>query len=353
MNSVADKPVERALVLAGGGGRGAYQVGVCQVLEDISWRPDMVLGNSIGATNGAMLVAPDPDLNLSGTELLQRVWRYEMSNEALHKASHKWPWYLRWNINLVVKILQALQKPSKSAEEDELFLELIGRLSALEDVKREKLSLTSVIQEIFGEPSLMDREGWRRLLDQKVAFGQLKERGPPYYGIAVTDVLTGAPRYFWNCVPPGVEGTASEITVGHVMASSSIPGIYPATYLEVEGREWWDGACIANSPIGPAIDSGATDIIVVLMTPWHPEPRGDGVPLRTGSPTVLDALDRFLDWMMLAPLRSELKRKRPDQEVRIVAPEKIQGVVQIIDYGQEDILTLIQQGVDDAKRVLQ
>jgi len=43
MNSVADKRVEHALVLSGGGGRGAYQVGVCQVLEEISWRPDMVL----------------------------------------------------------------------------------------------------------------------------------------------------------------------------------------------------------------------------------------------------------------------------------------------------------------------
>ncbi len=34
--------VERALVLSGGGGRGAYQVGVCQVLEELDWQPDLV-----------------------------------------------------------------------------------------------------------------------------------------------------------------------------------------------------------------------------------------------------------------------------------------------------------------------
>ena len=298
-----------------------------------------------------MLIAPKSDLNLSGAELLKQAWGCKMCNKKLHKASPEWPWYLQGVIDLVVKILQALQKPSRSVEADELFRELIRRRAEWDDVEREKVSLMSIIQKVFGKPSLMDRKGWRRLLEQKVDFHRLNECCPPYYGIAVTDVLTGAPRYFWNHVPPGVEGTASEITADHVMASSSIPGIYPATYLE--GREWWDGASIANSPIGPAIDSGATDIIVVLMTPWHPEPQGDGVPLQANSTAVLDALDRFLDWTMLAPLRTELKRKRPDQKVRIVAPEKIQGVVQIVDYNPKESALLIQQGIEDARSVLQ
>jgi len=349
MSSATDKPVKRALVLSGGGGRGAYQVGVCQVLEEISWHPDMVLGNSIGATNGAMLIAPKPDL--SGIELLTQVWGREMSNKVLHKVSPEWPWYSEWVIKLVVRILQALQKPSRSAEVDDSFRRLLERLSKLPGDERERVSLMDIIQKVLGEPCLMEREGWRQLLEQKIDFHRLNECCPPYYGVAVTDVLTGAPRYFWNHVPPGVEGTASEVTADHVMASSSIPGIYRTTRLE--GREWWDGASIANSPIGPAIDSGATDIIVVLMTPWHPEPQGDGVPLQANSTTVLDALERFLDWTMLAPLRSELKRKRPEQTVRIVAPKKVQGVVQIIDYDPDDSKVLIQQGIEDARHVLQ
>jgi len=347
MSSIADRPIERALVLAGGGGRGAYQVGVCQVLDKMSWRPDMVLGNSIGATNGAMLIAPNPDLGLSGIALLTQVWGCEMSNDLLHKTSPDWPKPLRKVIDLVIKVLQALQKPSRTAEADRLLLELIEALHDLPDEERE-----NIIQKMLGKPCLMEREDWKRLLEQKVDFHLLNQRCPPYYGVAVTDVLTGAPRYFWNHVPPGVEGTASEITADHVMASSSIPGIYRATRLE--GREWWDGACVANAPIGPAIDSGATDIVVVLMTPWHPEPEGKGVPLppQAKSTTVGDALERFLDWMMLAPLRSELKRKRPEQTVRIVAPKKVQGVVQNIDYDPQDSKVLIRQGRKDAGRIL-
>jgi NTE family protein len=352
MNRIADKPIERALVLAGGGGRGAYQVGVCQFLEEKSWHPDMVLGNSIGATNGAILVAPNSDQNMSGVELLQRVWRSEMTNKALHQASYEWPWCLRKTIDLVVKVLQALQKPCERAEADELFRELVEKLAGVE---WEKISLMDIILEMVGKPSLMERERWRQLLKQYVDFERLNASDAPYYCIAVTDVLTGAAQYFWNRVPPGAEDTEVGISVEHVMASSSIPGVYPATYVgESEKREWWDGACVANAPIGPAIDAGATDIIVVLMTPWHPQPKGDGVPLRSDdSSTVLDAFDRFIDWTMLASLRSELKRTGLDQTVRIVAPKNIQSIVQIIDYNLEETATLIQQGIDDAKDVLQ
>jgi NTE family protein len=355
MNRIADKPIERALVLAAGGGRGAYQVGVCQFLEEKSWHPDMVLGTSIGATNGAILVAPRPNQNMSGVELLQQVWLSEMTNKALHQASHEWPFISRWIMDLVIQVLQALQEPRKTAEADELFPKLIEKLSVeWKDVEQEKVSLMGVIQKMIGKPSLMDREGWRKLLDQYVSFDQLNA-SEVYFCVAVTDVLTGAPQYLWNRKPEDAEGIQTEISVEHVMASSSIPGIYPATPLgKSEKREWWDGVCVANAPIGPAIDAGAKEIIVVLMTPWHPKPHGKGVPLRSGvSSTVLDASDRYMEWMMLASLRSELKRKKKDQKVQIVAPRKIQSIVQIIDYNPEETETLIRQGYNDAEDKLQ
>ena len=348
MNRITDNGSTQALVLAGGGGRGAYQVGVCQFLEEKSWHPDMVLGNSIGATNGAILVAPNSNQNMSGVELLQQVWRSEMTNKALHQASYEWLWCVRKTIDVVIKVLQKLQEPRKIAEADELFRELVEELAG---VKRERILFMDNILEMMGKPSLMKREGWRRLLDQYVRFDQLKASDAPYFCIAVTDVLTGAPQYLWNRIPKDAEGIQIEISVEHVMASSSIPGVYPATPLgKSEKREWWDGACIANAPIGPAIDADAKEIIVVLMTPWHPKPQGEGVPLRSDdSSTVLDAFDRYMEWTMLASLRSELKRKKDGQKVQIVAPEKIQSIVQIIDYNPEEAKTLIQQGFDDAK----
>ena len=48
---------KRALVLSGGGGRGAYHVGVLAFLEEHEWYPDVVVGTSIGAVNGAALAS--------------------------------------------------------------------------------------------------------------------------------------------------------------------------------------------------------------------------------------------------------------------------------------------------------
>lgn len=47
-------PPRRALVLAGGGARGSYQVGVWRALAELGWRPDLITGTSVGSLNGAM-----------------------------------------------------------------------------------------------------------------------------------------------------------------------------------------------------------------------------------------------------------------------------------------------------------
>lgn len=44
----------RALVLAGGGARGSYQVGVWRALTELGWRPSIITGTSVGSLNGAM-----------------------------------------------------------------------------------------------------------------------------------------------------------------------------------------------------------------------------------------------------------------------------------------------------------
>ena len=49
--------IKRALMLSGGGGRGAYQVGVWRRLQEIGWQPDMVCGTPIGSINGAAKTA--------------------------------------------------------------------------------------------------------------------------------------------------------------------------------------------------------------------------------------------------------------------------------------------------------
>ncbi|MBN1874634.1 MAG: patatin-like phospholipase family protein [Anaerolineae bacterium] len=361
---MAGEQVERALVLSGGGGRGAYQVGVCRVLRELGWEPDLVLGNSIGATNGALFLAPKRPM--PGAALLSKVWLDEMLNDKLHNVSQQWPAPLAELMSLVIEGLQSLQTPPDLTRSEEnvsfglgngRFIRGLKALFAEGDVHKQ---LSQHLLHGFRAPfengmqrtTVMVREGWRELLENNVDFDKLNAPTTPYLGIAATDVATGALHIFWNRVPDGVRGTASYLTVDHVMASSSIPGFYEAT--QVEGRYWWDGALIANTPIAPAIQAGATDIVVVLMTPWH-EGIEAGVPLRGESPTVLDALDRVLDWMMLATLRSELDRLDDDarQQIKIIAPDATQGLVSIIDYATMDNTTLIQHGIQDARKVLQ
>ncbi|HEY0718450.1 MAG TPA: patatin-like phospholipase family protein [Streptosporangiaceae bacterium] len=59
-----------AFVLGGGGVLGAYEVGMLRALDEAQIRPDLVVGTSVGAINGAF-VAADPDV---AAERLGELW---------------------------------------------------------------------------------------------------------------------------------------------------------------------------------------------------------------------------------------------------------------------------------------
>ena len=46
----------KGLVLAGGGAKGSYQVGVYRALKELGWQPDVITGASVGCLNGALFV---------------------------------------------------------------------------------------------------------------------------------------------------------------------------------------------------------------------------------------------------------------------------------------------------------
>jgi NTE family protein len=60
-----------AFILAGGGSLGAVQVGMLRALLESGIEPDMVVGSSVGAINGAYF-AGDP--TLEGISRLERLW---------------------------------------------------------------------------------------------------------------------------------------------------------------------------------------------------------------------------------------------------------------------------------------
>jgi NTE family protein len=61
-----------AVVLGGGGLLGAVQVGMVRALEDAGVRPDLVLGTSVGAVNGAVLAALPSGHAADGLDALWR-----------------------------------------------------------------------------------------------------------------------------------------------------------------------------------------------------------------------------------------------------------------------------------------
>ncbi len=60
-----------ALVLAGGGTRGAVQIGMLQVLTEHGFVPDRIYGASVGALNGVAF-AGDP--TREGVERMTEIW---------------------------------------------------------------------------------------------------------------------------------------------------------------------------------------------------------------------------------------------------------------------------------------
>jgi NTE family protein len=60
-----------AFVLGGGGHRGAFEVGMLKALAERAIAPDVILGTSIGAVNGAT-IARDP--SIEGVARLERAW---------------------------------------------------------------------------------------------------------------------------------------------------------------------------------------------------------------------------------------------------------------------------------------
>ena len=408
-----NQPIKRILVLSGGGARGAYQVGVCKHLYAAGWVPDMVLGNSIGATNGAVLVAPnydavqDPQARArieTPADLLEHVWLTDMLNLKLYV-----PFWRSMEPTRaaappsqppLLGLADVFDDPEGNPEAFEGLVDIVqeGLGPEIAELTQEVTAVTRsaelperqlsrgllkfvlrLIKRSFGLPALIPRPGWREVLEEYVDYVALGGPDAAYFGIASTDVATGALQMFWNHLPLDTWGTEAAIQVRHILSSSSIPGIYQATKAEAsqgEARYRWDGALVANVPVAPALDliDGAERIVVVLMTPWSEHPEGPGFPPPEEDavagqaadeivPTVGDALKRHLDWWMLAPLRSELRKLTPAQrdKVKIVWPrdlaqpgsaiEYLTNPLSIVDYREDRNLQLIAEGRKDAENL--
>jgi len=238
----------KALVLSGGGGRGAYHIGVLRFLEEHEWFPDVVAGTSIGAVNGAAIASGH------NAHSLWSLWR-RLNTAAVQKAN--------WNV-------------------------LDGNF----------LLDTSPLRQT------LQQHGW-------VNFDRINsDEAAVHLRVTATEVTTGHLHVFGNSddvYPSKMQREA--INLDHIIASCSIPIVYPATQLH--DSLYWDGATVANTPLGPAIDAGAEEIVVVIMTPWDSEEAR--TTERPGN--LLTAASVMLEWALLASFQSDLKMFRRINEL--------------------------------------
>ncbi len=262
-----------ALVLSGGGARGAYQVGVLKGLAALGLggageSPFKILvGSSAGSINAAMLAA-HADRFEDGVAALDKLWSKIRANQVFRT--------------------------------DVASLGGIG-LKWVRD-----LTFGGVLGHVAPK-SLLDTAPLRRFLSKHIPFARIDANvtsgALKALAISATNLYTtngvvfvhGAPDVpLWKRIRRHVERT--EIDVEHLMASSAIPVFFPS--VEIGGRHFGDG-CIRNtSPLEPAIQLGAQRIVAVGVRESSPRPETPH-PQGLQPPTIAQIAGVLLDAVML------------------------------------------------------
>jgi len=285
-----------ALVLPGGGARGAYQVGVLKAVAEILPRrspsPFRVLsGTSAGAINTTVL-ASRARLFHVGVAELEHVWRNFQSSDVFKTdAMTVSKNGLRWLLAVVAGGL-GRQNPLSLLDNDPLRQMLKRRISfdaiqrAIDNGYIDSLSITAA-----GYSSA-----------RSVSFYQGAENIAPWRRVRRI-------------------GRREDIDLEHLMASIAVPIVFPSVKL---GREFYgDGAMRQATPLSPAVHLGADRILVIgvrdeALMPPPPEGADPDYPsLGSVAGYVLDAL--FMDGLSadlerMARINTMLKQA-PDAQI--------------------------------------
>jgi NTE family protein len=238
-----------AIVLSGGGARGAYEAGALSVLlpvlEERGERPRILVGTSAGAVNVSFL-GSHAELGVG-----------ELISEAV--AS--------WTSMSWVQVARPLVS--------------IASLQRLGGYAGEVLGLPGLQVE-----SLLDPAPLRQTLREQIDFDQLAsniEAGRvECAAVVATSALTGRSVVFHAgrpSPPPdnrrGIDYVATTLIEEHVLASAAIPAVFPAVHVERPhaARGWYfDGGTHLNTPLKPALKLGAERVVVIAISPLGPGP---------------------------------------------------------------------------------
>ncbi|MCJ7451540.1 MAG: patatin-like phospholipase family protein [Steroidobacteraceae bacterium] len=270
-----------ALVLAGGGARAAYQVGVLGAIAE--WLPadaacpfEVLVGTSAGALNAATLASRASNFR-AGVAVLEKVWAgFHMEQVVRADPATTLRGGLHWVLSMVSG--GWLLPPPRS------------------------LLDTSPLRELLLHTIPMDG------IRASVEAGLVRS-----LAVATTSYSTGQAVAFFDGAPDVEEwsrvrraGVRRRIDIDVLMASSAIPFIFPVG--QVDSDYYGDGAMRQLAPLSPAVHLGANRLLVVGTRAEAAASPADGSVGRPPSPGHL--LGFVLDSLFTDGLSIDLERLR-------------------------------------------
>jgi NTE family protein len=224
------------LLLTGGGARAAYQIGVLKAIAELvpagSPCPFRVIsGTSAGGVAAVALASRMADFRgaVAGLEQVWANFRVEQVFRADTRSMLRAG--LHWLLSFVSSGL--LVPPPKSLLDNAPLRELLARSLSFRGVRR------------------------------SISQGRLLA-----LGISATGFSSGRSIAFFEGAPHITEwervascGQRTHLNLGHLMASLSIPFLFPAVHLQ--GEYFGDGAMRQTNPLSPAIHLGADRLLVI------------------------------------------------------------------------------------------
>lgn len=232
------------LVLMGGGARTAYQVGVLRALATLldghpggpgTFPFQVLVGTSAGAINAAFL-ASRATQGLQAFEDLAQFWRHLRSSDVFDLNVPSWVRFSRIAVALSL---------SRHAQANGAIMDN----SPLRETLRNGIAIDGIGNALRSN-----------------TIDALAVTGSSYTsGVHWTFCHTATREEFKGWSRPGRRAEYQQLTVDHLMASSAIPFLFPATALQVDGRKefFGDGSMRQVTPLSPAMHLGASRILVV------------------------------------------------------------------------------------------
>ena len=287
-----------ALVLTGGGARGAYQVGVLRSLArhfpDLSF--PIIAGVSAGAINASFLAAHPGNLGKATAELYEIWCRLEAEDI--------------FRLDTVSLARQFTHWAARLASGGMSVPEVRGLVDSRPLHDTIQRNTATVDGEIIGIQRNLER-------------GTLKAFALTALNYNTEQTVTWVQaREFQPWSQPRHRSLPARITSDHVMASAALPLFFPAVRL---GDDWYgDGGIRLSTPLVPALRLGATRILAI--SPHH-EPTQEEANQRKneGYPPPAQILSQLMDAIFLDILDEDVRRLKSINELLAKLPAEAQG----------------------------